>query len=99
MWVIFARAPVPEQPVWPGRRLLAVIDAAAWPAVLAIGIVHMPWHSGLAGHFFISLCVTTAMRRVWRACLANHRYRFATVWVVATFAWLLATGALLKLAA
>ncbi len=31
MWFVFARAPLPDAPYWPGRRLLALVDAIAWP--------------------------------------------------------------------
>ena len=30
-WVIFARASPPDAAIWPGRRVLAFVDAVVWP--------------------------------------------------------------------
>ena len=43
MWLVLTRAPLPDAPHWPGRRLLALVDAVAWPVgwlVLAAGLLH-----------------------------------------------------------
>ena len=40
MWLLVAREPRPDAPDWPGRRLLAAVDAVAWPllwVLLGIG--------------------------------------------------------------
>ena len=31
MWLLVAREPRPDAPDWPGRRLLAAVDAVIWP--------------------------------------------------------------------
>ena len=98
MWVLFARAPEPDQPVWPGRRMLALVDAVAWPVALAMGVAHMPVHTGIVEQVLLALCALAVARRTWRAVLVNHRYRFVTTRVLGPIAWLLAIGGALKLA-
>ena len=39
MWLLVAREPRPDAPDWPGRRLLAAIDAVAWPLMWVLLIV------------------------------------------------------------
>jgi hypothetical protein len=98
MWLIVGRAPVPDAHVWPGRRLLAVIDALAWPAVLAASVIAMPIKAGVVGQVFVAACFVASAQRAWRALTANHRYRFTTWrwgrWLV----WMLTFGYALKMA-
>ena len=78
MLLLTARTPAPDAPYWPGRRLLAAIDAAAWPAAFG-AVVHASSHPlGIVGPLFVALAVLGAARRVYRALFSNHRYRFTT---------------------
>ena len=86
MWMLFARAPLPDAPYWRGRRWLAVIDAVAWPGA---AINALRW--------VIALLVVSAAQRVYTALLANHRYHFTAWRWLRVLAWVLAMGALLKL--
>jgi hypothetical protein len=99
MWVIFARAPPPDAQVWPGRRVLALVDAVAWPAAWATFIISLPAPLGLAGQFALACCGVAALRRAIRAVAQNHRYHFTTWrwgrWVVLALVF----GYALKLAA
>jgi hypothetical protein len=99
MWVIFARAPRPDAMVWPGRRVLALVDAVAWPVAWAAFIIGLPVPLGLAGHFALACCGVAAVRRATRAVAQNHRYHFTTWrwgrWVVLALVF----GYALKLAA
>ncbi len=99
MWMIFARAPRPDARHWPGRRVLAMIDAVAWPAALAMGLAQLPLQTGALGQVLLAACLLAAVRRGWRAVFANGQYRFTTVGVAGPLALLLAFGALLKIAA
>ncbi len=78
MWVIFARAPPPDVQVWPGRRVLALVDAVAWPAAWAAWLLGLPVPLGLAGQFALAYCGVAALRRAIRAAVQNHRYHFTT---------------------
>jgi hypothetical protein len=98
MWMLFARAPKPDAPYWQGRRALALVDAVSWPAALAIGAVQMPMGTGLFGQVWLVACALAATLRVRRALLTNHRYRFTTASALGAVAFVLAVGAMLKLA-
>lgn len=78
MWVILARAPPPDAQVWPGRRVLAFVDAVAWPAAWAAWLLGLSMQFGLAGQFALAWCGVAAARRAFRAVLQNHRYHFTT---------------------
>jgi len=78
MWVIFARAPLPDAQVWPGRRVLAFVDAVAWPAAWAAWLLGLSVPLGLASQFALAWCGVSATRRALRAVLQNHRYHFTT---------------------
>ena len=78
MWVIFARAPPPDVQVWPGRRVLALVDAVAWPAAWAAWLLGLQVPLGLAGQFALAYCGVAALRRAIRAAVHNHRYHFTT---------------------
>lgn len=78
MWMIFARAPRPDARVWPGRRLLAIVDAVAWPTVLAGGLIGVALPLGVVGQCALACCGVAAVRRAIRAVAANHRYHFTT---------------------
>ena len=98
MWVLFARAPPPDAPYWPGRRWLAAVDAVVWPALWMALAVKMPWSSGVVGLLVVTWAMWSAVVRMHRAIAVNHRYRFTTWrWGRVLFALML-FGALLKLA-
>ena len=98
MWMIFARTPYPDAPHWPGRRILAAVDAVAWPALWLLLLARAPVALGIVGHVAAGWVIWSGVPRLHRAVLANHRYRF-TSWrwgrvVIGTLIF----GALLKAA-
>lgn len=98
MWMILARAPRPNARHWPGRRLLALIDAIIWPAAFAVGVQQLPVQTGVIGQVLLAACLLAAVCGAWRAAFANRQYRFTTVGVVGPIALLLALAVLLKFA-
>lgn len=78
MWLVLTRAPLPDMPYWPGRRLLALVDAAAWPAGWIVLATQLPQPVGIVGPMVIALAMLSAIGRVHRAAWQNHRYRFTT---------------------
>ena len=79
MWLVVTRAPSPDAPYWPGRRLFALADAVAWPAAWIALATHLPQPAGIVGPMVIALAVLSAISRAHRAVWLNHRYRF-TIW-------------------
>ena len=78
MWLVVARAPLPDAPYWPGRRLLALLDAVVWPSAWIVLATHLPEGAGVFGPMVIALGVLTALARARRALWENHRYHFTT---------------------
>ena len=78
MWVIVAREPPPDAPYWPGRRLLAAVDAALWPLLWVVMFSHAPKPVGIVGPFVAAVALLCALGRLHRALWVNHRYRFTT---------------------
>ena len=78
MWLVFARAPLPDAPYWPGRRLLALVDAVAWPGAWIALVLHVPQPVGVVTPVAFALIVLIAFGRVYRAAWQNHRYHFTT---------------------
>jgi hypothetical protein len=97
MWILFARAPPPDAPYWPGRRWLAVLDAAAWPCAWVIAVRSLPAEVGVVGAIVCAVAVLSAIGRVRTALWHNHRYRFTTWRWAKVLAWVLMMGALLRL--
>jgi hypothetical protein len=97
MWMLFARAPPPDAPYWPGRRWLAAVDAVAWPGVAWSVLSQVRGGGGLVLPFVTALLVVLAALRLFTALLANHRYHFTTWRWSRVLAWLVAVGVLLKL--
>ena len=96
MSLLIARTPAPDVPYWLGRRLLAATDAVAWPAAF-VAVVHATSQPlGIVGPLFVALAALAAARRVYRALLSNHRYRFTTCRWGRGAAAMLLIGALLK---
>ncbi len=99
MWLLYARAPVPDAPHWPGRRFLAMLDAVVWPGLLAVVISGTSLQTGAVGWLALALCGLLAIRRCVRALWRNERYQFTSWCFGLPLAALLAIGAALKLAA
>lgn len=78
MWLVFARAPLPDAPYWPGRRLLALVDAIAWPMAWIVLALHLPQPTGIAAPALVLLAALSAVGRAHRAAWQNHRYYFTT---------------------
>lgn len=97
MIVFVQREPRPDAPSWPGRRLLAAIDAVAWPLGWAI-LVHQILDLGKGGSMVTFVAMLFALYRLSGALFTNHRYWFTTWWVVRVVALLLLCGVVMKLA-
>ena len=52
MWLVLTRAPLPDAPYWPGRCLLALADAVAWPAGWIALATQLPQPAGIVGPGF-----------------------------------------------
>lgn len=78
MWVLYARAPAPNLPYWWGRRWLALLDAALWPALLAFNVVTFPLSAGVVGPVVLAICAFIGVRGCARALWHNEQYRFTT---------------------
>jgi len=98
MSMLFARALPSDRPYWPGRCLLAAVDAVAWPCLWLVAIRAAPANLGLVGAFACACAVVLAVRRLWIAIRLNHRYQFTTWRWGKAAAWLLLFGMVLKLA-
>lgn len=96
MWMVFARAPVPDAAYWSGRRWLAALDSVAWPAIVAGLILRLPIDTGLVGRFGVAVCALNALLRLHTALWMNHRYRFTTSRVARVLLVLLVVGLALK---
>ena len=99
MWLLIARAPLPDAPQWRGRRILALLDAVFWPLFVAFGVNSLSNVLGLVGQVALAACAFVGASGAARAIWRNERYRFTTVRVAKVLAVLLAIGALLKVAA
>lgn len=99
MWLLIARAPLPDAPQWRGRRILALLDAVFWPLFVAFNVISLSNVLGLVGQVALAACAFLGARCAARAIWKNERYRFTTVRVAKVLAVLLAIGALLKVAA
>jgi hypothetical protein len=97
MWLLVAREPRPDAPEWPGRRLLAAIDALVWPLLWVLLIRQMPEPVGVVGPIATGLTLLSALGRLHRAVFVNHRYRFTTWRWGRVVAGVLMAGAVLKL--
>lgn len=97
MWILIAREAPPDADYWPGRGVLAALDAVAWPLLWVLVLSQLPRPVGIVGPFFMAVAVLCAIGRLHRAVWVNHRYRFTT-WRWGKFAVaLLLLGELMKL--
>jgi len=96
MWLLVAREPRPDAPDWPGRHLLAAVDAVVWPLLWVWVFRHAPEPVGLVGPFVTAMAVLLGLGRLHRALRVNHRYWFTTWRWGRVAAALLVVGAVLK---
>lgn len=97
MIVFIQREPRPDAPSWPGRRLLAVADAVAWPLAWLL-LVQMIPGAGRATLLAVIVAALFALSRVYGAIFKNHRYRFTSFWVGRLVVLLLVVGVVAKAA-
>jgi hypothetical protein len=98
MLLVVLRESRPDAPLWPGRRLLAGVDAMAWPLAWVLIVKHAPAPVGIVGPFVIAVSALSAAIRLHRAIWINHRYRFTTWRWGRIFGVLLLIGEVLKFA-
>ena len=98
MWLVLTRAPLPDAPYWPGRRLLALVDALVWPAGWMALAMHLPEPAGIVEPMVIALSALSAIGRVHRAAWQTHRYHFTTWRWGRALAALLLLGVILRVA-
>lgn len=98
MWILFARAPLPDKPYWAGRRVLAALDALVWPAFAVLLLAQVPGAPGVFKPVVSALALLMALYRLNVAWFSNHRYRFTTWWLARVLVVLLLVGAVLKVA-
>lgn len=96
MWLLVAREPRPDAPDWPGRRMLAAVDAVVWPMLWVLLVQHTPEPVGLVGPFITAMAVLLGLGRLHRAIWANQRYWFTTWRWGKVMAAMLLIGAVLK---
>ena len=96
MWFVFAKPPRSDVAYFPGRRLLAVIDAIAWPLAGLLAIPTIPYNTGVMGAVAKALLLLGAAYRCYVAASRNERYRFTTVRWGLLVLGLLVVGGLLK---
>lgn len=97
MIVLMQREPRPDAPYWPGRRLLAALDAVGWPLGWVVLVHQYPQTAGLV----VPVSIVAALCAFFRLCGAifnNHRYWFTSWWVARFFALLALVGIVTKLA-
>lgn len=78
MWLLVAREAPPDAPYWPGRHLLAAVDAVVWPLMWVMVFSHASAPTGVVGPFVSALALLAGLGRLHRALWVNHRYRFTT---------------------
>jgi hypothetical protein len=97
MWLMVACEPKPDAPYWPGRRLLAAVDATVWPLLWMLVVSHAPKPVGLVGPVVVAVALLCALGRLHRVLWINHCYRVTTGRWGRFAAALLLVGAVLKL--
>lgn len=98
MGPIFVRHVRPDAAIWPGRRLVAVLDAVAWPALWLYAVWRVPFDTGAVGKACAAVLVLIAVRRLFRAWVRNERYWFSTLRWARLVLTLIAAGVVLKVA-
>jgi hypothetical protein len=78
MWLLVAREPLPDASYWPGRCLLAAVDAVVWPLLWVLTFSEVSAPLGLVGPFVCTVAFLCGLGRLHQALWLNHRYRFTT---------------------
>ena len=99
MWIFMARPARPDASQWAGRRVLAVLDALAWPALWLALIASAPFDMGAVGWIAVAGLGLAALGRTRRAIWRNERYWFTTSRWGLPIAALIAVGIATKLIA
>jgi hypothetical protein len=76
VWIA-PREPRPDAPCWRGRRLLAALDAATWPAAVVLLLMQWPAAAALVWPAAV-VAGLWALVRLCEAVFVNHRYWFTT---------------------
>src|SRR5690349_1985005 len=76
--IFVRRIPPPDAEVWAGRRLLALLDALAWPALWIYVVLHVQVPTGALGQVVVGAAVLVAVLRSIKAVSRNERYQFST---------------------
>jgi hypothetical protein len=98
LFLLISREPRPDFAHWPGRRVLAALDALAWPLAAVAVVAAVPFEAGAFGAVVTVIAAYLGVQRLHRALWMNQRYRFTTwVWGKRLVAILL-FGLLLQLA-
>lgn len=97
MWIIVAREPRPDAAYWPARRLLAAVDAVAWPLGAICVLQHGAEPTRLFGATGAAILVLVGLSRLRTAIWFNGRYRFASWLVLKIFGSMAVLGLVLKL--
>jgi hypothetical protein len=88
----------PDAHVWRGRKLLALLDAVAWPGLWIYAVRQAPFETAAVGELLVAVAVLIAGLRSMTALCWNERYWFTT-WRWGRLALvLIAIGLLLKMA-
>jgi hypothetical protein len=77
LFVVVQRERREDAKYWPGRRLLASLDAVAWPCIYSLLVLQTKAGAGLMRPV-VAVAGLWALVRLCVALLANHRYRFTT---------------------
>ena len=78
MWIVLTRAALTDMPYWPGRRLLAAIDAVAWPALWIALLRNAPGEAGLFLPVVGAAAALAGLVRIRTALWRNERYRLTS---------------------
>lgn len=97
VWMLWARAPLPDAPTWPGRRVCAAVDAVGWPGLWVLVGAEFTPPTGLIGPLLGAFVLLSALDRLYRAMWVNHRYRFTTWCCARVMAGLLLVAVALRL--
>ena len=97
MWFLLRRKIRPDAAYWRGRRLLAALDAVAWPCGWILIALSVRERTALVGCVFIVFALLIAARRLRRAIWNNGRYFFSTLRWGRAVMLLLLIGAWVKL--
>ena len=78
MWIFVARQERKDATSWRSRRLLAAIDAVAWPAAYMVAAWRLRAELGLVCQMAFVVASVSLTLRLKRAVLSNDRYFFTT---------------------